>query len=241
LLLGFFAWGQYASSNEGKLTSIGYSDFYQLAVDGKVADVDIKGQRVVGKLKETQTVEGKPVASFNTMLPPQEDRDLLPLLRQKGVRITVKSEEQPLIVQILVNVLPWLLILGAWVWLSRRAQGMLAKNPLTRMVRGPTRRYEIEAQVAVKFDDVAGLKAAKQDLREIVDFLKEPARFQRLGGKVPRGVLLIGPPGTGKTLLARAVAGEAGVPFFSISGSEFIELFVGVGASRVRALFEEAK
>jgi cell division protease FtsH len=109
------------------------------------------------------------------------------------------------------------------------------------MVRGPTRRYVHESQVPVKFDDVAGLKAAKQDLREIVDFLKEPARFQRLGGKVPRGVLLVGPPGTGKTLLARAVAGEAGVPFFSISGSEFIELFVGVGASRVRALFEEAK
>jgi len=241
LLLGFFAWGQYASSNEGKFTSIGYSDFYQLAVDGKIDNVAIKGQRVVGTLKETKTVEGKPVASFSTMLPSQEDRDLLPLLREKGVRITVKSEEQPLIVQILVNVLPWLLIIGAWVWLSRRAQGMLAKNPLTRMVHGPTRRYEAEAQVPVKFDDVAGLKAAKQDLREIVDFLKEPARFQRLGGKVPRGVLLIGPPGTGKTLLARAVAGEAGVPFFSISGSEFIELFVGVGASRVRALFEEAK
>jgi cell division protease FtsH len=109
------------------------------------------------------------------------------------------------------------------------------------MIRGRTRRFEKEGQVPVRFDDVAGLKAAKQDLQEIVQFLKEPERFRRLGGKVPRGVLLVGPPGTGKTLLARAVAGEAGVPFFSINGSEFIELFVGVGASRVRELFEEAK
>jgi cell division protease FtsH len=241
VLLGLFAWRQYGSSKETQLITIGYSDFYQLAEAGKVANVAIKGQNVAGALKGPETVGGKSVTSFSSMLPPQEDRDLLPLLREKGVSIDVKSEEQPLVVQILVNVLPWMLILGAWLWLSRRAQGMLAKNPLARMVRGPTRRYEVESQVPVKFDDVAGLKAAKQDLREIVDFLKEPARFQRLGGKVPRGVLLIGPPGTGKTLLARAVAGEAGVPFFSISGSEFIELFVGVGASRVRALFEEAK
>ena len=109
------------------------------------------------------------------------------------------------------------------------------------MMRGKTRRFEKEGQVPVRFDDVAGLRSAKQDLQEIVQFLKEPERFRRLGGKVPRGVLLVGPPGTGKTLLARAVAGEAGVPFFSINGSEFIELFVGVGASRVRELFEEAK
>jgi cell division protease FtsH len=114
-------------------------------------------------------------------------------------------------------------------------------GPLGNMLKGRSRRFEKEAEVSVKFDDVAGLKSAKQDLREIVDFLREPARFRRLGGRVPRGVLLVGPPGTGKTLLARAVAGEAGVPFFSINGSEFIELFVGVGASRVRELFEEAK
>jgi cell division protease FtsH len=241
LLLGMLTWGQYFSPGEGKHTSISYTDFYHLVSEGKVASAAIKGQNVIGALKGPETVAGKSVTSFTSMLPPQEDRDLLPLLREKGVNVTVKSEEQPLVVQILLTILPWVLILGAWAWISRRAQGMLSKNPLARMVRGPTRRYVHESQVPVKFDDVAGLKAAKQDLREIVDFLKEPARFQRLGGKVPRGVLLVGPPGTGKTLLARAVAGEAGVPFFSISGSEFIELFVGVGASRVRALFEEAK
>jgi cell division protease FtsH len=240
-LLGILTWGQYFSPGEGRHTSINYTDFYQFVTEGKVESASIKGQGVVGSMKEPQIVAGKSVRSFTTILPPQEDRDLLPLLREKGVKIDVKSEEQPLVVQILITILPWILILGAWAWLSRRAQGMLSKNPLSKMVRGPTRRYEHESQVPVKFDDVAGLKAAKQDLREIVDFLKEPARFQRLGGKVPRGVLLVGPPGTGKTLLARAVAGEAGVPFFSISGSEFIELFVGVGASRVRALFEEAK
>ena len=241
IALGLLTWGQYFSPAEGKHTAISYTDFYQLVSGGKVENAAIKGQNVTGALKAPETVAGKSVSSYTTMLPPQEDRDLLPLLREKGVKIDVKSEEQPLIVQLLITILPWVLILGAWAWLSRRAQGMLSKNPLAKMVRGPTRRYEHESQVPVRFDDVAGLKAAKQDLREIVDFLKEPARFQRLGGKVPRGVLLVGPPGTGKTLLARAVAGEAGVPFFSISGSEFIELFVGVGASRVRALFEEAK
>jgi cell division protease FtsH len=241
MALALLTWGQYFTSSQGKHTSIGYTDFYQLVSEGKAESVHIKGQTVTGTLKEPQTVADKSVTTFTTMLPPQEDRDLLPLFREKGVKVTVTSEEQPLAVQILLTILPWVLILGAWAWISRRAQGMLSKNPLARIARGPTRRYEHEAQVPVKFDDVAGLKAAKQDLREIVDFLKEPARFQRLGGKVPRGVLLVGPPGTGKTLLARAVAGEAGVPFFSISGSEFIELFVGVGASRVRALFEEAK
>jgi cell division protease FtsH len=240
LLLGFLTWGQYLAPRE-KHTSITYTDFYHLAAEGKIESAAIKGQDVVGTLKGPETVAGKSVSSFTTMLPAQEDRDLLPLLREKGVKITVKSEEQPLMVQILMTLLPWVLILGAWAWISRRAQGMLSRNPLSRITRGPTRRYEHEADVRVRFDDVAGLKGAKQDLREIVDFLKEPERYQRLGGKVPRGVLLVGPPGTGKTLLARAVAGEAGVPFFSISGSEFIELFVGVGASRVRALFEEAK
>jgi len=139
-------------------------------------------------------------------------------------------------------VLPWVLIVGGWVWLSRRAQSMMgAGRGLGGMLGQKSRRFEQESSVKVKFDDVAGLKAPKQDLREIVDFLQDPKSFQRLGGKVPRGVLLVGPPGTGKTLLARAVAGESGVPFFSISGSEFIELFVGMGASRVRELFAEAK
>jgi cell division protease FtsH len=240
-LLAGLMWFQYFSSREQQRPSIAYTDFYHLVSDGKVTSATLKGQTISGTLKSAETVDGKSMTGFTTLLPSQEDRDLLPLLRQKGVKLTVKSEEQPLIVQILVGALPWIVILGAWFWISRRAQGMLSKNPLTALTKGRTRRYEKEAQVAIRFDDVAGLKSAKQDLREIVEFLKEPDRFQRLGGRVPRGVLLVGPPGTGKTMLARAVAGEAGVPFFSISASEFIELFVGVGASRVRSLFEEAK
>jgi cell division protease FtsH len=234
-------WAQYFSSREVARPAIAYTDFYHLVSDGKVVSATLKGQQVTGSLKGPETVDGKSISGFTTLLPSQQDRDLLPLLRQKGVKVTVKSEEQPFAVQILLAVLPWVLILGAWLWISRRAQGLLSKSPLASITKGRTRRYEREAQVPVKFDDVAGLKGAKQDLGEIVEFLKDPERVNRLGGKVPRGVLLVGPPGTGKTLLARAVAGEARVPFFSISASEFIELFVGMGASRVRSLFEEAK
>jgi cell division protease FtsH len=239
--MGWLLWAQYFSAREENRPSIAYTDFYHLVSDSKVASATMKGQNVIGTLKGTETVDGKPITGFTTLLPSQQDRELLPLLRQKNVKVTVKSEQQPLAVQMLLAILPWILILGAWVWLSRRAQGIFSKGPLAAITKGRTRRYEREAQVPVKFDDVAGLKGAKQDLAEIVEFLKDPERVQRLGGKVPRGVLLVGPPGTGKTLLARAVAGEARVPFFSISASEFIELFVGVGASRVRSLFEEAK
>jgi cell division protease FtsH len=133
-------------------------------------------------------------------------------------------------------------IFAAWSWISKRAKGMLgAGGPLGGLMKNQSRKFDKATSVNVTFNDIAGLKAAKSDLQEIVQFLKEPERFQRLGGKVPRGVLLAGPPGTGKTLLARAVAGESGVPFFSISGSEFIEMFVGLGAARVRDLFKEAK
>jgi cell division protease FtsH len=241
VILGWLGWVQYASSRGEAQFTITYTDFYQLVSQGKVASVTLKGQRVHGALKGPETVGGKSIARFATLLPAQEDRDLLPLLREKQVKVTAQSEEQSLLVQMLIGVLPWLLLLGVWLWISRRAQGLLSKNPLASLTKGRTRRYEKEAQVPVKFDDVAGLKGVKNDLGEIVEFLKDPGRVRRLGGKVPRGVLLVGPPGTGKTLLARAVAGEAGVPFFSISASEFIELFVGVGASRVRSLFEEAK
>jgi cell division protease FtsH len=158
------------------------------------------------------------------------------------VAITVKSQKQPFAVEMLMTLLPWALIIGAWVWMSRRARSMLSTGgPLGGFLKSPGRKFDKTASVKVTFEDIAGLKAAKADLQEIVQFLKEPDRFRRLGGKVPRGVLLVGPPGTGKTLLARAVAGESGVPFFSISASEFIELFIGLGAARVRDLFTEAK
>ncbi|HVJ18021.1 MAG TPA: ATP-dependent zinc metalloprotease FtsH [Polyangiaceae bacterium] len=242
LLVAFWIWEHYATTEEGGLTSISYTSFFTAVEAQQVQSVVLKGQSVTGKFKKEEKIEGHPLQAFRTMVPSQEDPDLVPKLREHGVEVDVKSEEQPLGLQILLSLLPFALIVGAWIWLSRRAQSMMGPGgALGGVLKGKSRRFEKEGQVNVKFDDVAGLRSAKQDLQEIVQFLKEPERFRRLGGKVPRGVLLVGPPGTGKTLLARAVAGEAGVPFFSINGSEFIELFVGVGASRVRELFEEAK
>ena len=240
LLLTFFVWERFANNDQSS-PLISYTAFFKAVREEKVDSVQLRGQSVTGRFKKPTDIDGRPLELFRTFVPLQEDRDLLPLLREKSVNINVKSEEQPLAVQLLFSVLPLLLFVGAWFWFSRRAQNMMGPNGPFGMIKGRSRRFEKEGNVSVKFDDVAGLKSAKQDLEEIVQFLKEPERFRRLGGKVPRGVLLVGPPGTGKTLLARAVAGEAGVPFFSINGSEFIELFVGVGASRVRELFEETK
>jgi cell division protease FtsH len=220
---------------------IPYTAFYKAVGDKLVESVTVKGQVVTGKLVRPSTIEGTSITTFRTNLPSQEDRDLMPLLRSSGVRMEFKSEEQPIALQLLTSLLPLILIFALWTFLSRRAANAMGQGGPFGMMKGKSRRFEKETDVSAKFDEVAGLKSAKQDLQEIVQFLKEPEKFRRLGGKVPRGVLLVGPPGTGKTLLARAVAGEAGVPFFSINGSEFIELFVGVGASRVRELFEEAK
>jgi cell division protease FtsH len=241
LLAGMWAW-QLFGHDQRELPAIPYSAFYSLAEEGKVQSVTISGQSVSGKLADQQMVDNRPIREFRTTLPSQPDSGLFPLLREKKVDIQVRNEEQPFALQLLISLLPWALIIGAWVWLSRRIQRMSpAGGPLSGILKSRPRRFEVKENVRVRFDDVAGLTSAKQDLQEIVDFLREPERFRRLGGKVPRGVLLVGPPGTGKTLVARAVAGESGVPFFSINGSEFIELFVGVGASRVRELFDEAK
>jgi cell division protease FtsH len=240
-LVSVYAWQAYQSRREAQPV-ISYSAFYALASDGKISSLIVRGQSASGELKSEEVVEGHRLKSFRTFLPPTPEPDLFPALRKHDVKIIVQNEEQPPLMQLLLSLLPWVLIIGAWLWLSRSAQRMMSTGgPLGGVLRQKSHRFEQESAVKVRFDDVAGLKSAKQDLREVVDFLREPERFQRLGGKVPRGVLLVGPPGTGKTLLARAVAGESGVPFFSISGSEFIELFVGMGASRVRDLFAEAK
>jgi cell division protease FtsH len=220
---------------------VAYSQLFDWIKDGKVQSVVIAGDDLEAKLKKPETLGGRQVETVHANVP-QSDPALLPLLREKGVSITVKSQKQPFAVEVVMTLLPWALIIGAWVWMSRRARGMLAGGgPLAGLTRSPGRKFDKTTSVNVTFEDIAGLKAAKQDLLEVVQFLKEPERFRRLGGKVPRGVLLVGPPGTGKTLLARAVAGESGVPFYSISASEFIELFVGLGAARVRDLFKEAK
>lgn len=221
---------------------VDYSDFYAWVKAGDVDSVEFRAQTLRGTLKSEREVDKQQTKRFSTVMP-AEDPALLPLLRDKGVTISVSTENPSASIEILVGLLPWVLIIGAWVWLSRRTQRMLSggSGPFGNVLKSKSRKFDKETAVQVTFDDVAGLTAAKRDLQEVVQFLQEPERFQKLGGKVPRGVLLVGPPGTGKTLLARAVAGESGVPFFSISASEFIELFVGVGAARVRQLFEDAK
>jgi cell division protease FtsH len=242
VLLGGMWLLQAQSEAEAELRPlVDYSTFYDWLESGKVSAVVIEGRTTIdGTLKAPEAVQGSPTKRFRS-LRPEADEALLPLLRSQRVQIRVTSDEQPFVVQMLLGALPWLIVIGGGLWLSRRAQKMMTGGALPNMVKSQVRKFEKSSSVNVTFDDVAGLKSAKQDLREVVEFLQHPERFRRLGGKVPRGVLLVGPPGTGKTLLARAVAGESGVPFFSISGSEFIEMFVGVGAARVRELFTEAK
>lgn len=222
---------------------ISYTAFYEALQGDRVRSVRLEGQTVTGELTAQFEIEGRSMTRFKTTLPSQQDDELLPLMRKKKVKVLVENQDDAMTLRVLLlNVLPFVILIGLLVFISRRTQRMMGSGgPFAGILKGRTRRFEKEAQVNVTFEDVAGLSAAKRDLQEVVEFLKHPERFRKLGGKVPRGVLLVGPPGTGKTLLARAVAGESGVPFFSINGSEFIELFVGVGASRVREIFDEAK
>jgi cell division protease FtsH len=209
---------------------ISFSQLLTEVDQGKVRDVLIQGQEIHGNF-----TDGRP---FNTYAP--NDPTLVQRLYGKGVTITARSpqEQVPWFVSLLVSWLPFIALIGVWIFLSRQMQGGAGKA----MGFGKSRaKLLTEAHGRVTFEDVAGVDEAKQDLQEIVEFLRDPSKFQRLGGRIPRGVLLVGPPGTGKTLIARAVAGEANVPFFTISGSDFVEMFVGVGASRVRDMFEQAK
>jgi len=239
ILAGLWLWQ--SGSRDDNHPEIDYSTAYGWIEQGKVASVVLKDRSLEGELSAPETVDKRTMSSFHTMIP-SGDTGLVPLLHGKAVRIRVANEDRSLASQLVLSLLPWVLILGVWFWLSRRAQRMMVAGggPLEGFLKRG-KRFEKTTPSGVTFADVAGSASAKRDLQEIVLFLKEPERFHKLGGKVPRGVLLVGPPGTGKTLLARAVAGEAEVPFYSINGSEFIELYVGVGAARVRDLFEQAK
>src|SRR5438045_3006208 len=229
LLLALFTLFQ----NPGQRTNaqdISSSQLLNGVEQGRVRDVLIQGQEIHGTFTDGR--------SFQTYAP--NDNTLVQRLYGKGVSITARPQQNdvPWFVSLLVSWLPFIALIGVWIFLSRQMQGAGGKA----LGFGKSRaKLLTEAHGRVTFEDVAGVDEAKQDLQEIVEFLRDPGKFQRLGGRIPRGVLLVGPPGTGKTLLARAIAGEANVPFFTISGSDFVEMFVGVGASRVRDMFEQGK
>lgn len=217
--------------NQPKSTqeNIIYSDFVGFAEKGQVTEVTIQGESITGKLEG-----GK---NFKTYAP--KDAGITTLLKEKGVRIAVKpADDTPWYMNILVSWFPMLLLIGVWIFFMRQMQAGGGKA----MAFGKSKaRLITDKSKKVTFADVAGIDEAKAELEEVIDFLKDPKKFTRLGGRIPKGLLLVGQPGTGKTLLARAIAGEAEVPFLSISGSDFVEMFVGVGASRVRDLFDQGK
>ena len=211
---------------------ISYSSFRDKVEAGEVKSVAIAPGRISGKLQNDETFVTVPIPG---------DNSLYPLLDEKGVDVQGKAEEQPsLILILLYQALPFLLILGIAFFVLRQMQKGGGAGGAMGFGKSKAKLLT-EKHGKVTFDDVAGIDEAREELQEIVEFLKDPLKFSRLGGKIPKGALLVGSPGTGKTLLARAIAGEAGVPFFSISGSDFVEMFVGVGASRVRDMFEQAK
>jgi len=210
-------------------TTINYSKFVELVKADQVVKVTLQGEEISGELTDGKT--------FKSYSPP--DQDLVRLLQSKKVEITAKPrDDSPWYTTLLISWLPMLVLVGIWIFFMRQMQAGGGKA----MSFGKSRaRLMTENTVKVTFNDVAGIEEAKDELVEIIEFLKDPKKFTRLGGRIPKGVLLVGAPGTGKTLLARAIAGEAGVPFFSISGSDFVEMFVGVGAARVRDLFIQGK
>jgi cell division protease FtsH len=211
------------------VTELVYSDFLSRVVTGEVQEVLIKGRTLSGTF-----TDGTAFATYSA-----DDPELVSFLREKDIQITAEpAQDSPWYVTVFVSWFPMLLLIAVWIFFMRQMQAGGSKA----MSFGKSKaRLLTDSSVKVTFNDVAGVDEAKEELEEIIDFLKDPQRFQKLGGKIPKGVLLMGPPGTGKTLLAKAVAGEADCPFFSISGSDFVEMFVGVGASRVRDLFEQGK
>ncbi|MEE9250882.1 MAG: ATP-dependent zinc metalloprotease FtsH, partial [Alphaproteobacteria bacterium] len=229
LLIALFNLFQ-APLTQGPQTSLAFSDFLAEVDRGQVNDVTIKGKNITGHFGDGR--------AFSTYTP--DDPTLVGRLTKQGVRISAAPVEDngPSLFGVLLSWFPMLLLIGVWIFFMRQMQSGGGKA----MGFGRSRARLLTEKVGrLTFEDVAGIDEAKQELEEIVEFLKDPQKFQRLGGKLPKGVLLVGPPGTGKTLLARAIAGEANVPFFTISGSDFVEMFVGVGASRVRDMFDQGK
>ena len=218
------------TAQRGQELPLAFSDFLTSVEAGDIRDVTLQGSGITGHYRDGR--------NFSTYAP--DNANLVPILTKYGVRISALpyDDDSPTLFSILISWFPMLLLIGVWIFFMRQMQSGGGKA----MGFGKSRaRLLTESTGRVTFEDVAGIDEAKQELEEIVEFLKDPHKFQRLGGKIPKGCLLVGPPGTGKTLLARAIAGEANVPFFTISGSDFVEMFVGVGASRVRDMFEQGK
>lgn len=216
---------------QSKQSEMDYSTFISNVKNGGVSSVDIQGRTITGKLTD---------GSQFTTYSPDYDPGLIGDLLDNGVAIKAEPVEKTgLLMHIFISWFPMLLLIAVWIFFMRQMQGGGGKNPMS-FGKSKARMLN-EDQVKVTFKDVAGVEEAKEEVHELVDFLRDPSKFQKLGGRIPRGILMVGSPGTGKTLLAKAIAGEAKVPFFTISGSDFVEMFVGVGASRVRDMFEQAK
>ncbi len=242
-----YLWGGFFGSKAPARFTINYSQFMDQLSSGNIKSVSIKKDLLSGELitaiSVTMPGEKKTaqVKYFRTNLPSFQGEGLLSQLKEKKVIITIEPPEQGSVWQLLIGVLPWVLIIGFWVLMMKRNQ-QIQGGAGGLFAFGASKAKLFDAKKPSKtFQDVAGMDNVKMELRETIEFLKDPSRFEKIGAKVPKGVLLIGPPGTGKTLFARATAGEAAVPFYSISASEFIEMFVGVGASRVRDMFKKAK
>jgi len=217
------------SKQQSSVVEMSYTDFLASVESSAISSITIQGETITG--------EGSNGKSFKVIMP--NDSDLIPTLRKSGVNIKVKpAEDTPWYISILISWFPMLLLIGVWIFFMRQMQ--VGGGKAMSFGKSKARLMDKE-QSKVTFEDVAGIEESKEELSEIIDFLKDPKKFTRLGGRIPKGVLLAGQPGTGKTLLAKAIAGEADVPFFSISGSDFVEMFVGVGASRVRDLFMQGK
>lgn len=222
--------------------TISYSKFIEQVESNEVKDVLIKGSDIKGHLRVSSSDQTeKHSFDFQVVAPNFESDRLLELLETHRVEVNVQADQLPFWAQMLAGFLPWLLIIGFFIWSSRALQSRMGGGSgLSSFGRSRARRYEANGSGPV-FNDIAGLDSAKQDLQEIIDYLKNPEKFHQIGAHMPKGILMMGAPGTGKTMLAKATALEAGVPFFSVSGSEFIEMFVGVGASRVRDMFLQAR
>jgi cell division protease FtsH len=223
-------WTVVKTNSARTVQDLTFTDFLKQVEAGHVKDVTIAGSEVHGHIKEDKI-------EIRTTIPTSYDK-IYDLLTEKGVVVTIKEPSSGNWVTVVINAIPFVLLLAFWVFMMRQMQS--GGNKALSFGKSRARMHSSQ-QKKVTFKDVAGVDEAKEELQEIIEFLREPQKFQKLGGRIPKGVLLIGPPGTGKTLLARAIAGEGNVPFFSISGSDFVEMFVGVGASRVRDLFEQGK